>query len=334
MLRVQQVERDAPKLGVVSENTTSAESLKSPPPLKPKASPRPRLFSALRRDGRTRSNSSVLSIRRFSTDSIFGERMDTIGRRLSRDITYSPPDLGRRFETFGKGSEANKFDTFSGSKSNENICSGKFDTFSGGKTNPLPTIPAKTKKSRNKRPSLNFESYQRDQPSTDDSSSRPEERYELPMVKEGLEPPIYQEDRGKAVLKDKLHRELRAKYGPKVRITTKATDERPPLPRKMNAERLAKHQQPRHLSLDVTGLSNTARPPVPSPRHSQRDLNAPQPLSILKTSPLAQPKRPSAPPMNFGRLSREDLLRLSHSSQSEIHEYLSNARDERYAEPP
>lgn len=331
--RVQQVERDAPKLGVVSEDTTSIESLKSPPTLKPKSSPRPKLFSALRRDGRSRSNSSVLSIRRFSTDSIFGERMDTIGRRLSRDISYSPPDLGRRFETFGKGMDANKFDTFSGSKSNENICSSKFDTFSGkGASTTLPSadVPMKNKKHRTKRPSLNFESYQRDSKSSDALAGRAEEKYELPVVKEGLEPPIYQEDRGKAVLKDKMHRELRAKYGPKVRI-----DERPPLPKKMNAERLAKHHQ-RRLSVDLLSESRNARPPIPSPRHNKNDLEAPM-LSILKTSPSAKPKpRSDANQMSFERLSREDLLRLSHSSQSEIHEYLNSTRggDKRQADPP
>lgn len=261
--------------------------------------------------------------------------MDTIGRRLSRDISYSPPDLGRRFETFGKGMDGNKFDTFSGSKSNENICSSKFDTFSGKRATPLPDVPVKNKKHRTKRPSINFDSYQRDNKSSEAMTLRAEEKYELPVVKEGLEPPIYQEDRQKAVLKDKMHRELRAKYGPKVRIQT-APDERPPLPKKMNAERLAKHQHQRRLSVDVLSESangrTASRPPVPSPRHSKQILEAPT-LSILKTSPTAKPK-PRPNQMSFERLSREDLLRLSHSSQSEIHEYLNSTKDDRLAEPP
>lgn len=274
---------------------TSLEQQKSPPQTKPKISPKPNIFAALRRDGRSRSNSSVLSIRRFSTDSILGERLDNIGRRLSRDITASPPDLGRHFETFGKAtSTSSKFDTFSSTENN------KFETF-GGKSGNKFELPFKTKVS--KRPALNFDSYHRDSKTG----------FDLPIVREGLEPPIYQEDRSKAVLKAKLHRELTAKYGPKKSNDSLKSETLvpPPLPKKPNNNRSPKVHI-RHNSAD--GLESD---------HTNRSDES---LSMLKTS-----IRPRLPQM--GKLSREDLLRLSHSSQSEIHEYLKNSMELDYTPP-
>ncbi len=279
----------------MAEVDTSLEQQKSPPQTKPKVSPKPNIFSALRRDGRARSNSSVLSIRRFSTDSILGERMDSIGRRLSRDITGSPPDLGRHFETFGKSTTANtKFDTFS---SNENS---KFETF-GGKSGNKIELPFKTKVT--KRPALNFESYHRDSKGG----------FDLPIVKEGLEPPIYQEDRSKAVLKAKLHRELTAKYGPKKSNDSLKSENLipPPLPRKPHRSPKVhiRHKSAEDLDSDQTNKSDES-------------------IDMLKTS-----IRPRLPQMS--KLSREDLLRLSHSSQSEIHEYLKNSMELDFqAQPP
>lgn len=262
--------------------------------------------------------------------------MDTIGRRLSRDISYSPPDLSRRFETFGKSStlDPNEFIAIGGSKSSENVTNVRLDTFYADSI-PLPDLPVtKAKKYKHKRPALNFEPYQRNEQET----LRIGDKYELPVVKEGLEPPIYQEDRSKAVLKDKMHRELRARYGPQM-----GSDDRPPLPKK-NPELVAKYQSQQHQRnqsihmLEARGLV-ASRAPVPSPRNTKRDVDLTPPvLSILKTSPSRQPVNPTPnQKMNFERLSREDLLRLSHSSQSEIHEYLSSSsssRNERQPDPP
>lgn len=261
--------------------------------------------------------------------------MDTIGRRLSRDISYSPPDLSRRFETFGKTStlDPSDFMAIGGSKSNENVTNAHFGTFCADSV-PLPDLSAaKAKKYKHKRPALNFEPYQRNESET----LRIGDKHDLPVVKEGLEPPIYQEDRSKAVLKDKMHRELRSKYGPQPEI-----DDRPPLPKK-NPELLAKYQAQHHQRnqsihlLEARGLV-TSRAPVPSPRNTKRDLDLAAPvLSILKTSPSRQLHSTSNQKMSFERLSREDLLRLSHSSQSEIHEYLSSSsssRNERQPDPP
>lgn len=292
--RVQQNEKENANLATVVEVDTSLEQQKSPPQTKPKVSPKPNIFSALRREGRSRSNSSVLSIRRFSTDSILGERMDNIGRRLSRDITASPPDLGRHFETFGKAASSNaRFDADNN----------KFETF-GGKSGNKIELPFKTKVT--KRPALNFESYHRDSKSG----------FELPIVKEGLEPPIYQEDRSKAVLKAKLHRELTAKYGPKKSNDSLKLDKSsppPPLPKKPNRSPRSPRVHIRHKSAD--GLDSDANKSDDS-------------LNIHKSS-----IRPRLPQM--GKLSREDLLRLSHSSQSEIHEYLKNSMELDYqAQPP
>lgn len=291
--RVQQNEKEKENsnLATVIEVDTALEQQKSPPQIKPKVSPKPNIFSALRRDGRSRSNSSVLSIRRFSTDSILGERMDSIGRRLSRDITASPPDLGRHFETFGKAAST---------KSRLDSAENKFDTFGGKGANKID-VPYKTKVA--KRPALNFESYHRDSKSG----------FELPIVKEGLEPPIYQEDRSKAVLKAKLHRELTAKYGPKKSSDSVQYDQSvpPPLPKKPSR---SPKVHIRHKSADGLDSDNTNK--------------SDESLSMLKTS-----IRPRIPQMS--RLSREDLLRLSHSSQSEIHEYLKNSMEMDYqAQPP
>lgn len=292
--RVQQNEKENSNLATVAEVDTALEQQKSPPQTKPKVSPKPNIFAALRRDGRSRSNSSVLSIRRFSTDSILGERLDSIGRRLSRDITGSPPDLGRHFETFGKATAANsKFDTFASAENN------KFETF-GGKGGNKVDLPFKTKVT--KRPALNFESYHRDSKTG----------FDLPIVREGLEPPIYQEDRSKAVLKAKLHRELTAKYGPKKSNDSLKSENLipPPLPKKPNRSPNVHFRHKSSEGLD----SDTNR--------------SDESLSTLKTS-----IRPRLPQMS--KLSREDLLRLSHSSQSEIHEYLKNSMELDYqAQPP
>lgn len=321
--RAQQVERD---LAAVAEENAAHESVKSPTSIfKPRASPKPRLFSALKKDSRSRSNSSALHTRRYSTDSILGERLDSIGRRLSRDLTNSPPDLGHRFESFGKSNESNKYDTISGgtfdtkmlSKSNE-ILSTRYDTFSGKSTMEKADITTKSKKS-SKRPKINFESYHRD-----NSSPEHESRDNLTPVNESLEPPIYQEDRSTAILRQQLHEELRAKYAPQPgsngqnQSNQRATVEsvspsnqvivRPPLPKKP-----AKHQHQRQKSLDNLDAQNgSSTQSKTSPRGS------------MDSNLLAKGGQKSH--ISLQRLSRDDLLRLSQSSQSEIHEYL--------AEPP
>uniref|UniRef100_A0A182M2L0 Ionotropic glutamate receptor C-terminal domain-containing protein n=1 Tax=Anopheles culicifacies TaxID=139723 RepID=A0A182M2L0_9DIPT len=189
------------------------------------------------RDGGSKSSSfsSSLNVRRFSTDSIISERLGTIGRRLSRDAaTSSPPDLSHHFETFGKGNSStepgsgSKFDTYSGkNNSKENVSVFKCDTFNGkltpgsgldtvdtardanaeGRVKPdgeeKPILPVKTKK-RSRRSPLNLELYE---------SGR---RRLIPInerVAQGLAPPFLEADTGSAMLRDKLHEELRQKYG-------------------------------------------------------------------------------------------------------------------------
>lgn len=185
--------------GLSPSGTNTLISTRSTASGKPKSSPRSasKLFAGLLRssEARSRSNSTALSIRRFSTDSIFGERMDTIGRRLSRDISYSPPDLGsHRFETFGKSAttlqlpqpmygSSSAVIAAGGSKSSENITgtTGGSAAVAAATTNhrfdghhtlssamvasmPLTDLPAKARKTRNnhrQRPALNFEPYQR-----------------------------------------------------------------------------------------------------------------------------------------------------------------------------
>lgn len=186
----------------------------------PKTSPKPKLFT-LKRDTRSRSNSSGLNVRRFSTDSIFGERLDTIGRRLSRDVTYSPADLGRKFQTFGKENFKNK--------SEENIVDhyavpNKFDT--------LPTVRTSSRELLSDRmintPAIIIKSPRRS-PARSPVPERIEERndetespvHQLSSPKPKIPPrkrspiPNYPIDGSKIALQNKLHEELKEKYGKK-----------------------------------------------------------------------------------------------------------------------
>ncbi|XP_031622004.1 uncharacterized protein LOC116340012 isoform X2 [Contarinia nasturtii] len=327
--RAQQVERQ--NLAAVAEAESQKDTVKSPPLLfKPRASPKPGIFSALKKDGRSRSNSSVLTPRRFSTDSILGDRLDSIGRRLSRDLTNSPPDLNRRYDFGGKNDlSPNKYDTISGSnlsalgisKSNETLSS-RYDTFSG-KNVEKTSIPVKLKK-HGKRPKISFESYHRD--SVDDKDECEDE---LPAVKEGLEPSFLQEDRPTAILRLKLHEELRAKHPPiQTKSTTTVVDQvvpnsviRPPMiPKKVV---IVRHQRQKSLdNLDVVQTDKSKTSSSSSPYKSDESGD-----SLTKMNQRSQ--------ISLERLSREDLLRLSHSSQSEIHEYLKGSSlPDRSAEPP
>lgn len=314
-------------MAAVAEAEPQKDSIKSPPIFKPRASPKPSIFSALKKDGRSRSNSSVLTPRRFSTDSILGDRMDSIGRRLSRDLTNSPPDISKRYE-FGKGEMSpSKYGTVSGSnlaalgisKSNEAL-SNRYDTFSG-KNLDKANIPVKLKKP-GKRPKISFESYHRDRSDSGDKDEGGAD-YELPSVKEGLEPPISQQDRSVAILRHKLHSELRSKHPPiQPKMTVTIVEampnsvDRPPLPKK-----IIKHQ--RQKSLDNLDVQN-------------------EPSNRLKTSPYKSDSSASSltkmnqrSQISLERLSRDDLLRLSHSSQSQIHEYLKgSSMPDRSSEPP
>lgn len=309
--RAQQVERQ--NLAAMTETETQKDSVKSPPNLfKPRSSPKPGIFSALKKDGRSRSNSSVLTPRRFSTDSILGDRLDSIGRRLSRDLTNSPPDINKRLE-FGKNDIApKKYDTISGanlkalgiSKSNESLTT-RYDTFSGKSADKNVGISVKLKRP-GKRPKISFESY--------DGIEKDDCEYELPSVKEGLEPPLLQQNRSAAILRHKLHTELRSKH-PRVqsRHTVSIVEsmpnsvQRPPMPMKSNI----KHQRQKSLdNLDVQiDASNKLKT---SPYRSDSAAG-----SLTKVNQRSQ--------ISLERLSREDLLRLSATSQSEIHEYLKGS---------
>lgn len=318
--RAQQVERQ--NLAAVAETETHKDGVKSPPNVyKPRSSPKPGIFSALKKDGRSRSNSSVLTPRRFSTDSILGDRLDSIGRRLSRDLTNSPPDLKKRR---GKNNiSPKKYDTISGanlsvlgiSKSNESLTI-HYDTYSGKETDKNVGVTVKLKRP-GKRPKISFESY--------DGIQKDDYEYELPSVKEGLEPPLLQKNRTAAILRHKLHTELRSKHPPvQGRHTVSIVEsmpnsvERPPKPTKSNIKH---HQRQKSLdNLDVqTDASNKLRT---SPYRSDSSAG-----SLTKVNQRSQ--------ISLERLSREDLLRLSATSQSEIHEYLKGSpMPDRASEPP
>lgn len=331
------------------EPNPETQTIGSQTSIKPKVSPKNRLFS-LRKDGKSRSNSSGLNVRRFSTDSILGERLDTIGRRLSRDITNSPPDLGHRFETFGKSSGASKFDTFSGNlsihKSADNIVDkSKFDTFSGIVEEIKPALPAKKNaKNKQKRKPLNLEVYEnKSEKSTFENQST------LPLrdpirepikesVRESLQPPIFQLDSSKAVLRDKLHEELRAKYG-KTKKSLTAVKPLPPRvpPPNFRFSNNVSSNNDSYLKVQSTDSLNTR--PVPSPRPSKYSTYSEDDdddEGLDPTYATIQPKVSARPKNNIplGKLSKEDLLKLSQSTESEIHEFLNNSTGSKPSEPP
>lgn len=325
-------------MAAVAEAESQKENSKSPPSIfKPKASPKTGIFSALKKDGRSRSNSSVLTVRRYSTDSILGDRLDSIGRRLSRDLTNSPPDLGRRYESYGKNDNSpNRYETIIGgkfssigiSKSNETLTN-RYDTFTGTNAEKA-NIPVKANKkgaAGGKRPKISFESYDRDE-LTGSQLDEKDFDYELPSVKEGLEPAFLQVDRSTAILRHRLHQEIRDKYltipdplniAPAPVRSANAVDAKPPLPKYVDI----KHQRQQSLDdldVDEGGSNNSKTSPS---------------LARCDTGSLTKMNKQQTSRMSLERLSREDLLRLSRSSQSEIHEYLKNSTmPDRSAEPP
>lgn len=243
--------------------------------------------------------------------------MDSIGRRLSRDLTNSPPDLNKRLKN---DISPTRYDTISGanlsalgiSKSNESLTT-RYDTFSGKSADKSVGIPAVKLKRPGKRPKISFESY--------DGIEKEDGEYELPPVKEGLEPP--QQNRSAAILRHKLHTELRSKHPPVGRHTVSIVEtipnsvERPPKPMKSNM----KHQRQKSLdNLDVQ--SDASNKLKTSPYRSDSAAG-----SLTKVNQRSQ--------ISLERLSREDLLRLSATSQSEIHEYLKgSSMPDRASEPP
>lgn len=306
----------------------------------------------MKRDGHSRSNSSSLNVRRFSTDSILGERLDTIGRRLSRDIASdianSPPDLSHRFETFGKNAgAAQKFDTFSGKlgitksaddldKSSSVREKSKFDTFSGTLDDEKPELPAKksAKGRQNKRKALSSDTYtevsfgnQSTLPMRDSKLSREPIKESF---RETLHPAIFQLDKSKAILRDKLHEELKEKYG----VNKKMLKSKPPkVPSTSNRPPLrVTTSNPNDSFLKVQSTDSLHSRPNPSPRATKSpkftDDDDDEGLDPTYATILPRNKTPRPPPSNnsnlqLGRLSKEDLLNLSQRTESEIHEFLN-----------
>jgi hypothetical protein len=361
----------------LSPNPEVQSIASSAPSVKPRASPKIRLFS-LKGDGHSRSNSSTLNVRRFSTDSILGERLDTIGRRLSRDIASdlanSPPDLGHRFETFGKaGVEQGKFDTFSGktgiTKSADALDKptlvherSKFDTFSGSVDDHLvrPELPAKKNaKSKPKRKPLSVDTYELrpapNQVSFESQSTLPlrdasREPIRKESFRETLHPAIFQLDKSKAVLRSKLHDELREKYSANKKLLKAKPPKVPSINHRLP---LTRTQNPNDSFLKVQSHDALNVRPVPSPRTSKStrfndddDDDQPDPTYATIQPRNKSPRLPPIPQhqpqqhsmhsnVPLGRLSKEDLLDLSQKSESEIHEFLNGGnRQKPRMDPP
>lgn len=356
----------------VGESVEVQTAEATPAPKVAKLSPRPKIIPKKETTPQSRSASSSLNLRRSSNDSILEDRLGTIGRRLSRDITDSPPDLIHRFETFGKGSvpDTSKFDTFGGVKTRDSSIPelSKYDTFSGV-IDDRPEIPMKKgKKHQSKRTPLNLDIYERDRHINDTLS-----------MSDSLYPPIFKLDRSKAVLRERVHNELKSKYPTdrtyivkrphqsqsqhKSRSTTSSTvmniqdkplppipphKEQPPPPPpktpiyatslKKQKKQQQQQQKPKspapqpssRKSLESLGSrsSTSTRGPKAAPRSSKSSLEIP-PRLPPKTSPKSRTSN-----MQLGKLSKEDLLKLSQSSESEIQRFLQSEHQHHHHHPP
>lgn len=365
--RVQQEERDQP-LPVLAESVGETIEVQtastSRTPRSRSKSPRPKIFN--KKESKSKSNSSTLNVRRFSNDSILEDRLGSIGRRLSRDITDSPPDLVHRFETFGKGSVPDtsiisKYDTFAGTtqpvETNSVDGLNKYDTFSGI-TETKPDIPLKKgRKYQSKRTPLNLDIYEKDRYINDTLS-----------MSDNLYPPIFKLDRTKAILRSRVHEELKSKYPAERSYIVKrpknsnvehiyATCKKKPAPpqqQKQNAtqtqstttttssmgrERTSSthsrehhsgnkhHSANKYLSDQPPPLPPAPNivPPVPNIRVSSSSISKSR--NSLEVPPKLPPKTsPRTRNMNFSKLSREDLLKLSQSSEKEIQRFLQQDR--------
>lgn len=342
------VEEDEPPqqpIDAIPSPNPEIQSIASTASSKPRSSPKIRIFS-LKRDGHARSNSSTLNIRRFSTDSILGERLDTIGRRLSRDftndLTTSPPDLGaHRFETFGKSAAtSSKFDTFSGksgiTKSADDLDrrgssreKSKFDTFAGNLDEIKPDLPAKNYSViKPKRKPLTMDVFDNGG-LTNNFLNQSRERI-IETYRETLHPPIFEHDTSKAILREKLHEELKEKYGAKkiLRVVkpprVPSTVGRPkirtynPNDTFMQTTTTTAARSSKETLLDVRSLPMSPRVPPPPVSFSDDDDDDVQDPTYATVLP-----RNKNNGIQLGRLSKEDLLDLSQKSESEISEFLN-----------
>lgn len=319
----------------------------------------PKPPKGMRKDGRSRSNSSGLNVRRFSTDSILAVRLDTIGRRLSRDITNSPPDLGHHFDR--KGTLEILPLSRQGSASAEMLTdTKKFDgSPSNGRLQPLPHIPGGSTASARKYNSNRAPLY------LDVCYDRERERKKsadnidiMPTLKERLAPPMCLIEPKKAELRSKLHAELKSKYPPErsgqqklPRVVVEKPPRRGPLPLPPAAEGEQASAAPKikvvrpdslqcgNTSAIIVGMTPKGRP-TPSPRHVTICTD-----SADQTVPVTGPSTSSGTNVNRtttakrngkSKLSREELLMISQSgSQAEIDVYLQKSlRRKRSAEPP
>lgn len=336
-------------------------------PDKLKVSPKPP--KGMRKSSRSRSNSSGLDVRRFSTDSILAVRLDTIGRRLSRDITNSPPDLGHRFD--GKDTLDVLPLSRQGSASAEMLTdSKKFGSGghspSNGRLQPLPHVPggssASARKFNSKRAPLYLDvCYDRER----ERKKSADNIDIMPTLKERLAPPMCLIEPQKAELRNKLHAELKSKYPPES-VTSQQTQTTPvaakpprrgPLPLPFagtsstgeggNGEQVApkiKVVRPDSLhcntSAIVVGMTPKSRP-TPSPRHVTicTEVVADQTVPVTGAAQASTSSSSSGRPAKRNgksKLSREELLMISQSgSQAEIDVYLQKSlRRKHSAEQP
>jgi hypothetical protein len=150
--------------------------------------------------------------------------------------------------------------------------------------------------------------------------------------RESLQPAVFQDDRSKAILNDKLHEELREKHDKKA-VKTKP----PKVPSTANRPAI-RSQNPNESFLKVQSK------PVPEPRSKSRNYSEdddddgmdPDP-TYATIQPRNKSPRLSNSNIQLGRLSKEDLLSLSSRTETEIHEFLNGSKpgsQQKKSDPP
>lgn len=298
-------------------------------------------------------------MRRFSTDSILAERLDTIGRRLSRDVTNSPPDLGHRLSDALDGIPLSKTARHGNSASAEMLTdSNKFDTISGSLQPPVPGgSSTSARKFNSKRSPMHLDvKYDRER----ERKKSADNIDIMPTLKERLAPPICLIEPNKAELRNKLHAELKSKYGPTQMLGHQSQQplqqfvakppRRGPLPLpppgdidggagsrnvpigvELVKPKIKVTVRPDSLSCGNTGpmvvgmtpKSNVR--PVPSPRHvtiaAASSSSSATRDSADQTVPVTLSNRTSKR-NGKSKLSREDLMKISQGSPADIDVYL------------
>lgn len=350
--------------------TIGSNTIKSPSKrllVKQLFSPRAKLRTAAtlpdRQASQTGSSTSTLNLRRFSTDSVFSSNISTIGRRLSRDPSFlsnSPPDINSRrssyldvVNTMGTLSKTAKSPVLS----IENIsdCSLSDNRIEMvRKLSDVETIGRKLATlsvdndlvrrksdiviSNNKLGSDLAQLAAKSVQNISEAEKRPDE-IQLSVTK------VVGDDlkkRSKSTIQELQNRLTSGKSNPQIRIEIEDTT-KPPVPAKpkkfkQRHKSLSEQQSNKHKKLPSQSQS------LDSTKAGGDKTKPPSLASVLRCKEHDLPPAPPPPncsPRNSNgkspleRLSKDELVLLWRSSESELRSHLLKAlRDKEVDDPP